>query len=103
MLRADACAAARHGGGERARARFGIGLRAQRHVHAAQEGGVELRLDISRFTAAEQLNAMPMRPQVLDAVAGVGVLCLSMDGLQAARLPESNVIPQVQLQALKNF
>jgi hypothetical protein len=39
---------------------------------------------------------------MLDAVAGVDVLCFGMDGLQAARLPEGNVIPQVQLQALKN-
>jgi hypothetical protein len=46
---------------------------------------------------------MPIRPQVLDVVAGVDVLCLSMEGLQAARLPEGNVIPQVQLQVLKNF
>src|SRR5262245_43637988 len=40
ILRADACAAARSGGGERARGLFGIGLGAQRHVHTAQEGGV---------------------------------------------------------------
>src|SRR5215211_546418 len=79
ILRADACTAARSGGGARARGLFGIGLRAQRHVHAAQEGGVELGLNISRLATAEQFNAMPMCLQVLDAIAGVDILCLSMD------------------------
>src|SRR5262249_61229768 len=49
ILRADACAAARGGGGERARGWVRIGLRAQRHVHAAQEGPVYLPLQISPF------------------------------------------------------
>src|SRR5919197_2226113 len=37
ILRADAGAAASCSGGERTRGSFGIGLRAQRHVHAAQQ------------------------------------------------------------------
>jgi len=41
--------------------------------------------------------------EVLDAVAGVGVLCLGVDGLQGTRLPEFDIIPHVQLQALKNL
>src|SRR5207237_8405385 len=50
-----------------------ICLRAQRHVHAAQEGGVALGLDISRFAAAEQLNAIPMCPRSEERRVGKGV------------------------------
>ena len=102
-LCADTCTTARRRGGEGACSMFGIGLRPQWHVHAAQERGVEGGLKIARFTAGKQRHIMPMRLQVLHAVAGIVLLCRGMDGVQAARLPEGNVISQVELQALKNF